>query len=184
MSRIPYPDPATLSEAKLAHMNPPGGRLLNVVRMAMHTPDGLWAPQRDVSIATVFGTTIDKRLREVLILRVGVLSNSAYELHHHRSIARQLGMPDAEIAAIEAGDYSDLDDEARVVAMFTDAVVIDVSPNDTTLAATRALFSDALIFEMVAIIGVYMMTARVIGVGGPELDEVAVQSWGAETLKG
>jgi alkylhydroperoxidase family enzyme len=184
MSRIPYPDPATLSEAKQAHMHPPGGRLLNVVRMAMHTPDGLWAPQRDVSIATVFGTTIDKRLREVLILRVGALSNSEYELHHHRSIARQLGMPDSEIAAIEAGDYSDLDEEARVVAQFTTELVVDVSPSDATLAAARALFSDALIFEMVAIVGVYMMTARVIGVGGCELDEIAVQSWGTEKLDG
>lgn len=184
MSRIPYPDPATLSEAKRVALNPPGGRVLNVVRMAMHTPDGLWAPQRDVSIATVFGTTIDPRLREVLVLRVGALSNSEYELHHHRSIARRLGMSDAEIRAIEAGDYSDLDDETRVVAQFTTELVVDVSPSDATLAAARALFSDALVFEMVALVGVYMMTARVIGVGGCELDEVAVSSWDTETLDG
>ena len=65
----------------------------------------------------------------------------------------------------------------------TTEVVRDVSPSEATLAATRALFSDALIFEMVAIIGVYMMTARVIAVGGCEIDGEAVSSWDAEKAK-
>ena len=184
MSRIPYPDRTQLSETKLGFLDTPNRRTLNVVRMAMHTPEVLWARQRDLSIAAVFDTTIDPRLREVLILRVGALSNSAYELHHHRSIARQLGMDDAVIQAIEIGDYAALDEEARVVAQFTSELVVDVSPSDATLAAARALFSDALIFEMIAIIGVYMMTARVIGVGGCEIDDVAVSSWETETLDG
>ncbi len=183
MSRIPYPDRAQLSEAKRASLDR-GGRVLNVVRMAMHAPEVLWARQRDISIATVTDTTIDPRLREVLILTVGALSHSDYELHHHRSIARGIGMTDAAIAAIEAGDYAALDEAARVVAQFTAELVRDVSPSDATLAAARALFGDALIFEMVAIIGVYMMTARVIAVGGCEIDDVAVSSWETEKIEG
>jgi hypothetical protein len=37
-----------------------------------------------------------------------------------------------------------------------------------------------MIFEMVAIIGVYMMTARVAAVGGCEVDGAAVASWDKE----
>ena len=181
MSRIPYPDPAELSEAKRAGLSAPGRRVLNVVRMAMHTPDGLWERQRDLSVATVTMTSIDERLREVLILTVAYLSNSDYELFHHLSIARNLGMSEATIEAIARGDYAALGDEARTVARFTAELVRDVSPSDETLAAARAMFSDATIFEMIAIIGVYMMTARVVAVGGCEPDSAAVASWSQET---
>ena len=180
MSRIPYPEPGELSEAKRAFAAAPDRRMLNVVRMAMHTPDPLWETQRALATAAVDRTTMDPRLREVLILRAANLSHSEYELHHHRSIARTLGFDDAKLAALESGDFSALSPEERVVAQFTTEVVRDVEPSDETLAATRALFSSALIFEMVAIIGVYMMTARVIGVGGCEIDEVAISTWDKE----
>jgi 4-carboxymuconolactone decarboxylase len=180
MSRIPYPDRDNLSEIKRAYLDAPDRRLLNVVRMAMHTPDGLWERQRDLATATVFDTTINPRLREVLILRVGAISRSDYELHHHRSIALRLGMDPAVIAAIESGDFAALEEEERVVAQFTTEIVEDVSPSDATLAAARALFSDATIFEMIAIIGVYMMTARIIGASGCEIDGVAISSWETE----
>ena len=180
MSRIPYPQPAELSELKRAYAAAPDRRLLNIARMAMHTPDALWETQLALATAAVFQTTMDPRLREVLILRSAALSHSDYELHHHRSIARTMGFDDAKIRAIEAGDFSALSHDERVVAQFTTEVVVDVGPSDATLAATRALLPDSVIFEMVAIIGVYMMTARVIAVGGCEIDEVAVSTWEGE----
>jgi len=180
MSRIPYPEPADLSELKRAYAAAPDRRLLNIARMAMHTPDALWQTQLDLATAAVFKTTMDPRLREVLILCVASLSHSEYELHHHRSIARTVGFDAAAIRALERGDFTGLSPEERVVAKFTTEVVQNVGPSDETLAATRALLSDAVIFEMVAIIGVYMMTARVIAVGGCEPDEVAVSTWDKE----
>lgn len=180
MSRIPYPSPDSLSPAKRAFVASPTHRLLNVVRMALHTPDGLWERQRDLSVATVLMSSMDPRLREVLILVVGHLSDSEYELFHHRSIARNIGMAEATLQAIERGDYAALAEDERVVAQFTAELVRDVSPTDDTLAATRALFSDAMIFEMIAIIGVYMMTARVAAVGGCEVDDMAVSNWDKE----
>lgn len=180
MSRIPYPDPATLSETKREFLAQPTHRILNVVRMALHTPDGLWERQRDLSVATVLMASMDQMLREVLILTVAHLSNSDYELFHHLSIARNLGMSEAALDAIARGDYAALPDDQRVVAQFTAELVRNVSPSDETLAAARARFSDPLIFEMIAIIGVYMMTARVAAVGGCEIDGAAVASWDKE----
>ena len=182
MSRIPYPAWDELSEMKQAYASAPDRRLINVGRMAMHTPDGLWKPQLDFATATVFQTSIADRLREVLILRVGSLSNCEYELFHHRSIAKNLGFDAAAIEAIERGDYSALSDQERAVAQFTSEVVTNISPTDETLAETRRHFSSADIFEMLAIIGGYMMTARLIAVSGVEMDTAAIQSWDSETL--
>ncbi len=183
MSRIPYPEFADLSEAKRTFVASPAHRLLNVVRMALHTPDGLWERQSALSAATVTMSNMDQMLREVLILTVAHLSNSEYELFHHVSIAGNLGMNAATMDAIERGDYASLPEAERVVAQFTAEVVRDVSPSDETLAATRAMFSDPMIFEMVAIIGVYMMTARVAAVGGCEVDGAAVASWDKEKAR-
>ena len=184
MSRIPYPELADLSEGKRAALASPTHRVLNVVRMAMHTPDGLWERQRDLSVATVVMSSMDPKLREVLILTVAHLSNSEYELFHHLSIARNLGMDEAVLGALERGDYEALGKAERVVALFTAELVMDVSPSDKTLRAARALFSDPMIFEMIAIIGVYMMTARVAAVGGCEVDGAAVASWDKEKASG
>ncbi len=60
---------------------------------------------------------------------------------------------------------------------FTTEVVRNVSPSDAVLAAARAHFEDALLFEALVIIGYYMMTARFIAVGGVELDEKPVTTW-------
>jgi hypothetical protein len=89
--------------------------------------------------------------------------------------ARLLAAPSADVGGIDFGGMGPLrhrpDRDADLAK--------DVSPSDATLAT--ALFSDALIFEVIAIIGVYMMTARIVGVSGCEVDEVAVSSWETES---
>src|SRR6478609_3819559 len=108
MSRIPYPDLADLSDEKRAYADLLGPRMLNVVRMSLHTPHGLWEAQRDLAGGSVMKATLDPRSREVLILRVAWLSKSDYELHHHLSIARNLGMSEAVLSALETGNYAAL----------------------------------------------------------------------------
>ena len=183
MPRIPFPELANLSEAKRAYASS-GARLLNVVRMSMHTPDGLWERQRDLMAGSVTLATLNPVLREVLILRVAYLSNSDYVLFHHLSIARNLGMSEATLQAIKTGDYTALTPQERAIAQFTSEVVLNVSPTDDALAAVRAEFSDAEIFEMIALIGNYMMTARIAGMSGCEPDGAAIAGWDRDkTLK-
>ncbi len=56
------------------------GRVLNVSRMAMHAPDALWGRSAQARPATVYEATLDERLRELPILRVAYLLDSAGEL--------------------------------------------------------------------------------------------------------
>jgi 4-carboxymuconolactone decarboxylase len=180
MNRIPYPDPASLSEAKRAYLDAPNLRLLNIARISMVAPDPIWRATVDMALAVVNNTLIDDRMREIIVLRVAYLSNSAYELFHHVSLARSLGIGDAAIAGLESGDFSALAPDEAAVAQFTTEVVRDVSPTDQTLAAMRALYSDERIFEMLGIIGSYMNAARVAAVAGIENDDIAITSWARE----
>jgi alkylhydroperoxidase family enzyme len=154
----------------------PALNLLNVSHMALHASDGLWGTQAALGRATI-DADLDARLREMVILRVAYLQNSDYELFHHRPLATRAGVTDAEQAAIVGGDLSLLAPADRVLVDFASQIVRDVSPSDAALAAMRALHSDQFLFDIVVVIGSYMLTARLAAVGGVEIEDQPVKSW-------
>ncbi len=107
MARIPYPEPNEVSEAKRAILENPPGRLLNVSKMNMHAPDNMWLALRGYLRSHMFDSTIDPKLKELLILRVAYLCRSDYELFHHISIAENLGVTKAQIEAMRTGEFGD-----------------------------------------------------------------------------
>ena len=180
MNRIPYPDPESLSAEKRAYLDNPELRILNIARISMHAPDPIWRATVDMAIAVVTDTHISDYLREVIVLRVAHLSNSEYELFHHLSMGRAVGLSEEIMAGLESGDFSALPEDERLLAQFTTEVVRDVSPSDATVAAMRARYSDEEIFEMLGIIGSYMNAARIAGIAQIANDEIAVKNWDEE----
>ena len=174
--RIPYPDPAAMSDDKrdiYERFSP----MLNIMKILMVAPDPFWKGQRALGRSAVVDVTITEQHRELLVLRVAYLSKSEYELYHHLPLGRNAGLSEAKCEAMRTGDFAALDAVERALAVFVTETVEDITPSDATLAAMRAHFSDAQILEVTLIIGYYMMIARVIGVTGIGTDEVAVQSW-------
>jgi 4-carboxymuconolactone decarboxylase len=177
MSRIPYPDPETLSPAKREALALFGEKTLNVSRMSMHAPEKHWAAQRALGFASLQTTTVEPRLRELVILGVAYLSGSDYEAYHHESLAAKAGIAEAECAALKAGDVSGFSPLEQDVCRFVTELVLHVSPSDATLAAVRARMPDERMFEIVLIVGAYMLTARVAAVGGVEMENEPIGAW-------
>ncbi len=67
--------------------------------------------------------------------------------------------------------------EMGAVAEFTDEVVTNIRASDATLEKVRALFGDALVMEMLILIGSYMATARMAQTAGLEPDAEPITSW-------
>ncbi len=86
MARIPYPDPASLQpetqEFVAKNPNP-----LNIFRM-LAGGEGMLRAFSRFGNHLLFKTKLDPVLREIAILRVGVLSDATYEMHQHDRIAR------------------------------------------------------------------------------------------------
>jgi 4-carboxymuconolactone decarboxylase len=171
MSRIPYPDVSQLPEMMQKML---AGTPLNVVRIGAHASPPLFEAQGRLGWAIASPQVLDPRLRETVILRVAHLSNSAYELHHHRPLARAAGLGEAELAAIASRDYAALDAVLAAAACFTDEVVTQLSPTDETLANLRSFVSDQVVINLVLAIGCYMSIARLVAVSGIELDPDAL----------
>jgi len=182
MSRLPYPDLDSVTPEKLAAVGWPGRPVLNITRMALHAPDALWRGHFALKQAAVKSTTMDQRLREILILRTAALAKSDYELHHHISISAGLGFTPEKQQALLAGDYSSLSEEERSVAEFTDAAAL-FRMDDATFARARALFGEALVMEMLILIASYWGTAMTAHALGLECDVEPVRSWSEEERK-
>ncbi|MBT2187828.1 carboxymuconolactone decarboxylase family protein [Sphingobium nicotianae] len=172
MPRIPYPDVSKL-EPQVQKML--AGTPLNIVRMAALASPAAFKAAGELGYALSTPENLDPHLRETAILRVGYLTNSKYELHQHLSIAKAVGLTDAQIEAIGSMHYDRLDPTMAAVARFTDDVVRNVAPSDENLAALRALVSDRVVINLVMCIGHYGTVARIIGVTGIEPDEEALK---------
>ena len=177
MSRLPYPDPETLSPAKREALALFGEKTLNVSRMSMHAPEKQWAAHRALGFASLQSATLEARLKELIILRVAYLSGSDYEAYHHESLAAREGVTETEFKALKAGDFSAFSPLEQDVCRFVTELVLNVSPADQTLAAVRARMSDERVFEIVLIVGSYMTTARVAAVGGVERESQPIGDW-------
>ena len=171
MPRIPYPDVSTLPEVTQKTL---AAVPLNIVRMCAHASQPLFEAQGCLGRAVAAPEALEPRLRETVILRVGHLSNSTYELHHHIPLGRAAGLSEAELAAIAGRNYSALDPLLAAAARFTDEVVELISPSDETLGNLRALASDQIVVNIVLTIGCYMSIARLAAVSGIEPDAKAL----------
>ena len=158
MARIPYPDPARVPEKVRASYEKLSPKL-NVFRMLLGAPS---CTRGFLHLGSqILGRQkLAPRLREIAILRVAALSGARYEWAQHVAIARECGLDDGEISAIEGGAAERLEPLERDLVRFTDECVRDVRVSDPTFEALRRRLSDEEICELLLAVGFYMMVAR------------------------
>jgi alkylhydroperoxidase family enzyme len=166
MARIdlPTPDDMTGPDRRQYNRFPS-----NLVRALLRTR-GCTAGYLDLGFALI-DANVDTKRRELVILRVGALSDSAYERMQHLPPARKAGWSDAEIAAIEAGQADRLEPADAALLRFVDECVHDVRASDRTFAELRKFFSEQEVAEATLLVGYYMMTARFLETLKVDLDE-------------
>jgi 4-carboxymuconolactone decarboxylase len=177
MPRLPYPDAATLPDDLRARLS---GSPPNVVRMMVGASPGVSRGFSAFSRSLFTETALSPQLREIAILRVGYLSNSAYEVFQHEAYARHVGLSEAQIEAIrEGGDKSALLGEAgAAVLAFTDDLVRNVRPSDASLERVRAHLADNLVIDLTFVVGAYLAVTRFLETTGIEIDSDPID-WGA-----
>ena len=177
MARIPYFDLDQASPAirDMVASRPP----LNIYRMVAHggpTAEGFLA----LGSAILRRSALDPQLRELVILRVGALCGSHYEVFQHRRVAAQAGVPPAKIEAVlrqpqgepEAGAFSALELD---VLRFADAVVREVKAPQPLFDAVAAALPHQQVVELMMTIGFYMLVSRLLENLEVDLEDPPVQ---------
>jgi len=173
MARIPYFDPALAQgRARKQFDRLPG---LNIFRMLGHAGELLDGFSKLGGQILNF-TELDPVLREIAIIRAGVLCGSSYEVHQHRRIGRGIGMSQALLDGIDQGpDTAVFTPLQRQVMEFTDDVVNNVRASDATFNPLCKALGYKQIQELVITIGYYMMVSRFL-----ETFDVDIEAKGAE----
>jgi alkylhydroperoxidase family enzyme len=159
VARIPYFDLSQAPEEyrKLLGERPP----LNLYRMLPHAgPAAVGFLQ--LGGALLRRGALDPRLREIAILRVGMLSGAAYEVHQHKRVAQRVGLADDKIRALveRDGEAAAFDEQERFVIAFSDQLVRHVKAPDAMFDEARRRFAPRELSELVLTIGYYMMVSR------------------------
>ncbi|PZP98933.1 MAG: carboxymuconolactone decarboxylase family protein [Variovorax paradoxus] len=164
MARIPYfdLDQASPTIREMVASRPP----LNIYRMVAHggpSAEGFLA----LGNAILRRSELDPVLRELVILRVGALCGSHYEVFQHRRVAAQAGVPPEKIEAVLQRP-DDSPPPAAFTALelqvlhYTDAVVRQVKAPAPLFDALAASLPHRQLVELTMTIGFYMLVCRLL----------------------
>ncbi|HEY4254564.1 MAG TPA: carboxymuconolactone decarboxylase family protein [Roseomonas sp.] len=109
-----------------------------------------------------YGSKLDPRLREIAILQVGWMAQSAYEWSHHVKIGMDFGVQESDIRAIVSGDHSGLEPRARLVLRAAQEMVEGPGTSQATHDALAAEFNTEHLTDLVLVIGFYCAVVRVL----------------------
>jgi 4-carboxymuconolactone decarboxylase len=157
MARIPYPEKRPdikYSDAAEMLWN------LNIYRMCNHSE------QIGLTFSKLAGTILSKGkldpvLRELIIVRTGIMCGSKYEVYHHERISRQMGISEEKIASLRTGSSSPVfSGQERLALRFTEEIVENVKASDDTFNSLLGYLDYERMVEIVITIGCYMTVSR------------------------
>jgi alkylhydroperoxidase family enzyme len=121
-----------------------------------------------------FESGLDARLRELAILQVTYLAGAEYEYAHHLKIAKDFGVPDADLDAIRQetnGEPSALEPLAKTALAAAREMTLGVEASPETMQALKAELSASDLVDLVYAIAFYVGFVRITGAFGIEVED-------------
>lgn len=173
MSRIPLMPLEDMTPAQRdAYENQPG-RKMNISRILGY--GGAMSEGIGMAVKGMMtGIEVPPLERQICVMAALHLDRGAYEWAQHLEVSRVMGIPDAKVEAIADDRFGDpvFSDREKALLAFTRQVVKTVRVDDFVFNAVAAFYSPRQIVELIHVIGLYMMFARVTEVAELEIDAV------------
>jgi 4-carboxymuconolactone decarboxylase len=165
MARVPLIDESNPEFAALIEKFRAGrrGRLINIYRMLLNSP-ALAESWFNHSNAVRWKTALAGRLREIVIVRMGHLTQAQYVLRQHvpaLALADGLSLPECAALADWQGTQFFSAGERAALA-YADVMTRDIVVPDDIFAEVARHFDQRQIVELTVLIGTYNMNARVL----------------------
>ena len=143
------------------------GRELNIYRTVGNNPSVLYG------LRTLLGSLwrdsgLDPAQRELVVLAVARETDSTYAWHQHVAIARDVGVSDADILAVAAGELESFDRAERLLVEYALATVRG-NLADALADRLAVTFDDETVVGVTTLASGYLMIARL-------LDALAVET--------
>ena len=166
MARIPLIDEKQHPEfAELVKRFSAGrrGKLINIYRMLLNSP-ALAESWFNHSNAVRWKTSLEGRLREIIIIRMGHLTDAQYVLRQHvpaLALADGLSLPECDALA-DWRNSPFFSARERAALAYADVMTRQIAVPDDVFAEVKRHFDTRGIVELTVLIGTYNMNARVL----------------------
>lgn len=161
------PQPADLVAAITARR---GGALLNLDKALLWSEP--LARGWNVFMATVrTGLSTDRKLQELAICTVALLTGTAYEYHHHAPDFLAAGGTPEQLQALQAfvsqghqglPSHEALSEVERLVVQYASEMTVHVQVGEALFKALRQHFDETQMVELTTAIAAYNMVARIL----------------------
>jgi alkylhydroperoxidase family enzyme len=122
-----------------------------------------------LGLAVRYELELPPRCREIVILIVAFHRNSAFELFAHRRAAAAAGLTETEIEGLATApgpDFANADE--RVAQATARALIANGTLDDTGYAEAVDVLGERGLFEVIVLVGYYMMVATQLATFGVE----------------
>jgi alkylhydroperoxidase family enzyme len=158
MARIDYCDTSKSNERTREILGK--NRNANIFRMMAHSPSYFEQYCR-LGGAIRHKGELDPIVRELAITRTGILCEAPYEIVAHKRIGKNVGVTDAQNAALESWQSATcFDDVQRAALAFADEIVEQRKPSDATFNAIASKLTPGALVELQLSVGFYIMTSK------------------------
>jgi alkylhydroperoxidase family enzyme len=161
MARIAYLNPADLAPENRDLL----ARNINLYRALTHSPD---ATRSFLGLAQYirYHSKLDPRLREMAILQVGYVTQSAYEYSHHIKIGLEFGVTADDIRGIVAetnGQSTSFSALEKAVLKAARELSAQPSLSDATYDQLKQGLDNEKIVDLLMVISIYCGVVRLLG---------------------
>ena len=138
------------------------GRLVGPFNALLYSPE-MGAAQLRYLTAERDTTQLDATVREVVILTVGAVCQSAYELYAHCAVAEQAGLAAEDIEALATGvEPKGLKPAELTAHRFVRALTADHRVPDELYAEAAQAFGHKGLVDMLHLVGLYLATSAIL----------------------
>jgi uncharacterized peroxidase-related enzyme len=169
MARISLISPESANpEVKEIYEKTLRGKPGNVQKALAHRPEML---KNFLSFYATVGRSLDRRLYELIYLRVSLINGCRYCTQHHVASSKRVGLTPEDWAALNTGNYSRYDEKER--AGLTYAEKLTRAPHEITEGDFNEIkkhFSEPEIVDLHMLTGLANLTNRLTDPLGLELE--------------
>jgi len=144
------------------------GKPGNVQKALAHRPEML---KNFLSFYASVGRSLDRKLYELIYLRVSFINGCRYCTQHHLASSKRAGLTGEDRAALRAGNYSRYSEKERAALIYVEKLTRAAREiNEADFDELKKQFSDPEIGDLHMLAGLANLTNRLIDPLGLELE--------------
>ena len=169
MARVSYIElEAASPEVREIYETTLRGKPASVQKILAHRPAMLKA---FLAFYASVGRSLERRLYEVVYIRVSMINDCRYCLQHHLVASKRVGVTPEEWSSLNAGDYSGFAANEQAALKFAEKLTRESrNITDSDIAELKAHFTEEQIVDLDLLVGLINLTNRLTDPLGADLE--------------